>query len=381
MQSLIFHFFSPTFGQTQHRLTMIMTKNLVRRMTTARNVHLSCVPLKDCRYTSVAHLIKRLQSSATTEQSTSFRPYIDNNSSTTHFGYQEVPITEKEEHVKHVFENVADSYDVMNDLMSGGLHRAWKDYLLQTSSVETIASVVRRIQSQQDNSTLHKAEILQHNEELQKDTPPPQPAFQILDVAGGTGDISFRFLEAAGCVERSKSSGIDPIRITVCDINKEMLRVGEQRAVQRYGHNVIQQTKSLQFVEGNAQNLHQFSENTFDIYTIAFGLRNVTDVDLAIQEAHRVLKPGGRFMCLEFSQVPNQFLRTIYDTYSFHVIPAIGDLVANDRHSYQYLVESIRKFPNQEELLRRIDRVGFQLSTYTNMTGGIVALHEGWKPI
>jgi ubiquinone/menaquinone biosynthesis methyltransferase len=291
--------------------------------------------------------------------------------------------------VKHVFENVADSYDVMNDLMSGGLHRAWKDYLLHVSNVETIAAVVRRIQSQHDRSTIiHQEATTVHKLEspsqlLQPMSPSPQqsPLFQILDVAGGTGDIAFRFLESAGCVERSKSSGTDPIRITVCDINTEMLRVGEQRAIQRYGPNVIQQTKGLQFIEGNAQNLHQFPDNTFDIYTIAFGLRNVTDVDLAIQEAYRVLKPGGRFMCLEFSQVPNQYLRAIYDTYSFHVIPTIGEIVANDRHSYQYLVESIRKFSNQEELLRRMERVGFQLSTYTNMTGGIVALHEGWKPV
>jgi ubiquinone/menaquinone biosynthesis methyltransferase len=357
------------------RIGGAMMKNWIRRSNTG-SASLSFFPEKNYSYASMSHLTKRFQSSVTTEPSTSFPPYIDSNSSTTHFGFREVPITEKEQHVKHVFENVADSYDVMNDLMSGGLHRAWKDYLLQISSVETISSTVRRMVSQQDQFTINRTEIMPHTEELQ-----PPPAFQILDVAGGTGDIAFRFLEAAGCVERGKSSGLDPIRITVCDINAEMLRVGGQRAVQRYGHNVIQQTKSLQFIEGNAQNLHQFPDNTFDIYTIAFGLRNVTDVDLAIQEAYRVLKPGGRFMCLEFSQVPNQYLRTIYDTYSFHVIPTIGEIVANDRHSYQYLVESIRKFPNQEELLRRIDRIGFQLSSYTNMTGGIVALHEGWKPI
>ena len=348
----------------------ILMENWVRRSNTRRA---SLTVADRFRYVSRPYSPKRFQSTATTVPSTSsFRPYIDNNASTTHFGYQEVPITEKEQHVKHVFENVADSYDVMNDLMSGGLHRAWKDYLLQVSGVESIASMVRRIQSLQDHSASNNREELQL---------PQTPAFQILDVAGGTGDIAFRFLEAAGCVERSKSSGIDPIRITVCDINTEMLRVGEQRAIQRFGRNVIQQTNSLQFIEGNAQSLSQFPDNTFDIYTIAFGLRNVTDVDLAIQEAYRVLKPGGRYMCLEFSQVPNQYLRAIYDTYSFHVIPTIGEIVANDRHSYQYLVESIRKFPNQEELLNRIDRVGFQMSSYTNMTGGIVALHEGWKPI
>jgi ubiquinone/menaquinone biosynthesis methyltransferase len=299
------------------------------------------------------------------------RPYIESNASTTHFGYQQVPITEKEQHVKHVFENVADSYDVMNDLMSGGLHRAWKDHLLEISQVETISSVVRRVPTM-EQAQRSSSEPLRHQETR---------TFKILDVAGGTGDIAFRFLDAAGCVERAKSSGVDLIQITVCDINTEMLRVGEQRATQIYGRNVMDQTKALQFVEGNAQNLYQFADNTFDMYTIAFGLRNVTDVDLALQEAYRVLKPGGRFMCLEFSQVPNQFLRAIYDSYSFNIIPTIGAVVANDRHSYQYLVESIRKFPNQEELLHRINQRGFQMSKYTNLTGGIVALHEGWKPI
>lgn len=300
----------------------------------------------------------RSQSTAPIGTSDPLPPYL-NHADTTHFGYQQVPVAKKEEHVRSVFVNVADSYDVMNDLMSGGLHRAWKDYLLQLTQVEAIASTVRR---------MHLAE------------PQQQQPFQILDVASGTGDVAFRFVETAGCLERAKSSGLDEsIRITVCDINAEMLRVGEQRATQRFGRNVMDSSQALRFVEGNAQDLHQFPDNSFDLYTIAFGLRNVTDVDLALKEAHRVLKPGGRFMCLEFSQVPNIYLRAIYDSYSFHVIPTIGEIVAGDRDSYQYLVESIRKFPNQTELLQRIQHTGFQLSKYTDLTGGIVAIHEGWK--
>jgi ubiquinone/menaquinone biosynthesis methyltransferase len=310
----------------------------------------------------------RCQSTATTTSSDPLPPYLNHASETTHFGFQQVPVAKKEEHVRSVFENVADSYDVMNDLMSGGLHRAWKDYLLQLSQVEAIASTVRR-------------RHLSAPPEPQLEQNPPEP-FQILDVAGGTGDVAFRFVEAAGCLERAKSSGLDEcIRITVCDINAEMLRVGEQRATQRYGRNVMDSSQALRFVEGNAQDLHPFPDNTFDMYTIAFGLRNVTDVDLALKEAYRVLKPGGRFLCLEFSQVPNIYLRAIYDSYSFHVIPKIGEIVAGDRDSYQYLVESIRKFPNQTELLQRIQHTGFQLSKYTDLTGGIVAIHEGWKGI
>jgi ubiquinone/menaquinone biosynthesis methyltransferase len=312
------------------------------------------------RYTFEAAV---LRSHATTTSSDFLKPYLNNSEETTHFGYQQVPVAKKEEHVRSVFENVADSYDVMNDLMSGGLHRAWKDYLLQLSQVDAIRRMHLSVPPEPQLENM-------------------QPPFQILDVAGGTGDVAFRFVEAAGCLERAKSSGLDEsIRITVCDINTEMLRVGEQRATQRFGRNVIDSSQALRFVEGNAQNLFQFPDNTFDLYTIAFGLRNVTDVDLALKEAYRVLKPGGRFMCLEFSQVPNIYLRAVYDSYSFHVIPRIGEIVAGDRDSYQYLVESIRKFPSQSELLQRIQHAGFQLSKYTDLTGGIVAIHEGWKGV
>lgn len=277
-------------------------------------------------------------------------PYIKEGSAT-HFGFENIDIHEKEGRVRQVFDRVADNYDIMNDLMSGGLHRYWKDHLLEVSSVELLAKTTRSLKDK---------------------------TFSILDVAGGTGDVAFRFVDSAGLPERSKSTGLDPVQVTVCDINAEMLRVGETRARERYGSALID-NQALTFRQGNAQKLDNFKDNSYDLYTIAFGLRNVTDVDKALREANRVLKPGGRFMCLEFSQVPNELFRAIYDTYSFHVIPAMGEMVAQDRSSYQYLVESIRKFSNQEELVARMDQAGFQNTRYMNLTGGIVALHEGWK--
>jgi ubiquinone/menaquinone biosynthesis methyltransferase len=289
----------------------------------------------------------------------------DSTTTTTHFGFEQVNVTEKEQKVRQVFDNVADSYDVMNDFMSAGIHRLWKDHLLEASCVESMAKVVRR---SVDTGAAANDDCC-------------SSSLRILDVAGGTGDIAFRFIEAADCVERAKSSGIDPISVTVTDINLEMLRVGERRARQRYGNAILDETKALQFVPGNAQSLHNFDKDSFDLYTISFGLRNVTDINLALREALRVLRPGGRFMCLEFSQVPNPLLRQIYDLYSFNVIPAIGQAVANDRASYQYLVESIRRFPNQQDLVMRMNDAGFQATRYTNLSCGIVALHEGWKPL
>ena len=279
-------------------------------------------------------------------------PYVSGES--THFGFEEVPVGSKEARVRQVFENVAESYDVMNDFMSGGLHRLWKDYFVDLTKVSHMAKAVR--------TSLSTAQL------------------SVLDVAGGTGDIAFRMADAAQPMERSKSSDEDPVSITVCDINREMLRIGERRARERFGSAVLEETKLLSFVEGNAQSLTSFPDNSFDLYTIAFGLRNVTDVDMALREACRVLKPGGRYMCLEFSRVPNAILSQIYDSYSFHIIPSLGELVANDRPSYQYLVESIRQFSNQIELVARMEEAGFQHVKYTNLTGGIVAIHEGWKP-
>ena len=292
------------------------------------------------------------------------RPYISGSS--THFGFEQVQVGEKEGRVRQVFDNVANSYDIMNDLMSAGLHRCWKDYLLQVSAVESMARAVRR----------------QH---ASSSSPPSSKRLCILDVAGGTGDVAFRFVDAANCLERAKSSGKDPVQITVCDINAEMLRVGEARARQRYGNALLDETEALRFVQGNAQDLRASSElgddNSFDLYTIAFGLRNVTDVDQALREANRVLKPGGRFLCLEFSHPPNPVLQQLYDLYSFQIIPTMGQVVANDRDSYQYLVESIRKFSTQDELVVRMQRAGMEQVRYTNLTGGIVALHEGWKAL
>ena len=173
--------------------------------------------------------------------------------------------------------------------------------------------------------------------------------------------------------------------VTVCDASAGMLRVGEARARDRYGAALLDGTgptgaAALRFVEGNAERL-PFDEGSFDLYTIAFGLRNVTDVDAALREARRVLRPGGRFLCLEFSRVVNPMFRSVYDAYSFHAIPRLGEAVAGDAASYRYLVESIRKFCTQEELVGRIAAAGFEGVKYTNMTGGIVAVHEGWKPL
>ena len=238
------------------------------------------------------------------------------------FGYQSVEAGEKTARVKDVFSRVASKYDVMNDFMSGGVHRLWK------------RAFVRRIR--------------------------PQPWHEILDVAGGTGDISF-LLHKAG-----------QSHITVSDINPEMLKVGQARAADR---GLI---GKLQWREANAETL-PFADNSFDVYTIAFGLRNVTHIDQALAEAYRVLRPGGRFFCLEFSKPAYEPLRKMYDAYSFNVIPKIGGLVANDEASYQYLVESIRQFPHQQGLKLKLEDAGFKQAKFENLSGGIAAIHSGVK--
>ncbi|XP_072288527.1 2-methoxy-6-polyprenyl-1,4-benzoquinol methylase, mitochondrial [Eucyclogobius newberryi] len=276
----------------------------------------------------------------------------------THFGFDTVLEEEKAKKVYQVFENVAQKYDVMNDAMSLGIHRLWKDVLLHIMN--------------------------------------PQPGARLLDVAGGTGDIAFRFLEYVKSQEEkmrrkeasvlqtpswqdistnySDEQGTEPqeSKAVVCDINKEMLKVGKQKAD---GMGI---TSGLSWVVGDAEEL-PFGDDEFDIYTIAFGIRNVTHIEQALQEAHRVLKPGGRFMCLEFSKMSNPLLSKIYDAYSFQVIPVLGEVIAGDWKSYQYLVESIRKFPDQEEFKTMIDDAGFYCVRYHNLTGGIVALHSGFK--
>ena len=240
------------------------------------------------------------------------------------FGHKKVSAEEKTRLVRDVFDSVADKYDLMNDLMSGGVHRLWKDRF------------VRMIR--------------------------PRPEWRYLDVAGGTGDIAFRIKKAAN----------PAAPITIFDLNAEMLEVGRNRAIDRGW------IDGFEWVTGNAENL-PFPDNSFDVYTIAFGLRNVTRIDTALAEAHRVLKPGGRFFCLEFSRVEEPFLAKIYDAWSFRAIPRIGQVVAKDRKSYQYLIESIRKFPKQAELTRRMERAGLGNSRFTNLSFGTVAVHQGWK--
>jgi demethylmenaquinone methyltransferase/2-methoxy-6-polyprenyl-1,4-benzoquinol methylase len=245
------------------------------------------------------------------------------------FGNERVAPEEKTGRVRAVFESVASRYDLMNDLMSGGVHRLWKAQLI--AQVKPRADAV------------------------------------YLDVAGGTGDIAFRYLESLPDKRPSESGSV-----TVCDINPSMLDVGRERAAKR-GF-----ADRIEWVEGNAEHL-PFADNSVDTYTIAFGLRNVTDIDAALRDAHRVLKPGGRFFCLEFSRVVLPGLREAYDQFSFKVIPRIGQLVAKDRESYQYLVESIRRFPPQKALAKRMEKAGFDLVSVRNLSAGIAAIHAGWK--
>ncbi|XXG78834.1 hypothetical protein AAC387_Pa09g0012 [Persea americana] len=257
----------------------------------------------------------------------------------TSFGFKEVPEEEKGRMVGNVFSSVAANYDLMNDLMSVGLHRLWKDRLV---------------------SKLH-----------------PFPGMKHLDVAGGTGDIAFRVLESVNNVSsRALHSDElqDETQIYVCDINPNMLSVGKKRALERgLGGN-----HTLLWVEGDAEAL-SFGDCSMDGYTIAFGIRNVTHIEKALAEAYRVLKRGGRFLCLELSHVELPVLKQLYDYYSFSIIPAMGELVASDRESYQYLVESIRQFPTQDTFAGMISDAGFQKVEYENLVGGVVAIHSGLK--
>jgi demethylmenaquinone methyltransferase/2-methoxy-6-polyprenyl-1,4-benzoquinol methylase len=244
---------------------------------------------------------------------------------TTHFGFEAVPLGDKQERVNDVFRSVARRYDVMNDLMSAGLHRAWKDALV---------TALR---------------------------PPKRRPFRLLDVAGGTGDVAFRVLDAGGPLTQ----------VTVLDINGDMLAVGRERAGTRY-------EGRIDFVEGNAEAL-PLADNSFDGYSIAFGIRNVPRLEAALAEAYRVLGRGGHFLCLEFSHVDVPGLDALYDAYSFNVIPALGRVVAGDADSYRYLVESIRRFPSRAAFTRMIEAAGFRRVTCRSMSGGIVAIHSGWK--
>jgi len=252
-------------------------------------------------------------------------PSADDTSTT--FGFRRIDETERQGLVNRVFASVAERYDVMNDLMSGGLHRLWKRDLIGTLN-----------------------------------PPRGDQPFHLLDVAGGTGDISLRYVRASG-----------PNAVaTLCDISPEMIAVGERRVAEAGLQNRIS------FKEGNAEEL-PFADRSFDAYTIAFGIRNVTHIDKALAEAYRVLKIGGRFLCLEFSHVDVPILDRLYDFHSFEVIPRIGQAVAGDADSYRYLVESIRKFPNQEKFATLIRNAGFERVSCRNLTGGVAAIHSGWK--
>ena len=242
---------------------------------------------------------------------------------TTHFGFETVPEGEKAGRVQGVFTSVANKYDIMNDVMSGGIHRIWKDAMMDWLA--------------------------------------PRAGQKLLDVAGGTGDISFRFLKRAGYGHA-----------TVLDLTESMLVEGRKRA------EAAQMVDQLDWITGDAMAL-PFEDNTFDVYTISFGIRNVTRPQDALNEAYRVLKPGGRLMVLEFSQLPNPAMQKAYDLYSFNVIPRMGQIIANDRDSYQYLVESIRNFPDQETFLGMVRAAGFDNAKYRNLTMGVACLHSGWK--
>ena len=242
------------------------------------------------------------------------------------YGFQQVGEGEKQPLVDHVFHRVAERYDLMNDLMSAGMHRLWKDALVAWLN------------------------------------PPGRPGWKALDMAGGTGDIAFRILEAGG----------EKANVTVADINASMLAVGRERA-EKLGH-----AANTDFIEANAEAL-PFNDNTFDAYTISFGIRNVPHIDRALQEAFRVLKTGGRFMCLEFSEVEMPVLDRAYEAWSFNAIPAIGRSVIGDAEPYRYLVESIAKFPSQADFADMIRSAGFERVTWRSYSAGIAACHSGWK--
>src|SRR5215470_8975190 len=244
-----------------------------------------------------------------------------------HFGFRSVGIDHKQAMVDEVFDRVAPRYDLMNDLLSGGLHRVWKDIL---------ATAVN--------------------------PPRNERPFSALDVAGGTGDVAFRIAEAGGA----------GTRVTVCDINEEMLAVGRERAAQRGLEGRVS------FMAGNAESL-PFPDRDFDACTIAFGIRNVPRIDVALAEFFRVLKPGSRFLCLEFSTVDVPVLDAAYDFYSFNVIPALGRAVTGNAEAYRYLVESIRHFPKPTAVADMITAAGFRRAGFRLLTGGVVALHSGWR--
>jgi len=254
-----------------------------------------------------------------------------NHSKTASFGFRDVPEAEKEGLVREVFSSVAARYDLMNDVMSGGIHSIWKDAMVEWLN--------------------------------------PRPGWRVLDVAGGTGDIAFRISEMSR--HKGSKSGGGEAAITVCDINADMLGEGRRRAEAK-GEN------GIEWICGDAEKL-PFPDNHFDAYTIAFGIRNVTHIDAALREAWRVLKPGGRFLCLEFSKVNIPGLDAIYDAYSFKLLPKMGSMVAGDADSYRYLAESIRRFPPPEQFARMIGEAGLGQVKIRTLSGGIAAMHSAWR--
>ncbi|OJD19295.1 hypothetical protein AJ78_00744 [Emergomyces pasteurianus Ep9510] len=266
---------------------------------------------------------------------------------TTHFGFETVPEAEKEARVGAVFSSVASSYDTMNDFMSLGIHRLWKDHFVR---------------------------VLNPGSRYPGNSAAGEQRWSILDVAGGTGDIAFRMLDHATNINNDHNT-----RVTIADINPDMLAEGKKRSLETPYYN----TDRLSFMQGNAESIPTVPDNSIDLYTVAFGIRNFTDKQAALNEAFRVLKPGGVFACLEFSKVTNGLFDQIYKQWSFSAIPLIGHLVAGDRPSYQYLVESIEKFPSQEEFRSMIQTAGFMTPGrgYENLTMGIAAIHKGVKPL
>ena len=264
--------------------------------------------------------------------------YSNLHNNQTHFGFQTIDTNTKSSLVGQVFSSVASKYDIMNDLMSVGMHRIWKNKM-----VEEIKFV-------------------------------PQESYKIIDVAGGTGDIALRILKKfeKDNANIAKKNNEENIKIEIVDINAKMLEVGEARAVDN---------KLFRGLNFNCQDGESLSylDNSFDYYTIAFGIRNFTNIQNGLNEAFRVLKAGGKFICLEFSQVNNLAVAKIYDFYSFKAIPKIGNLVAKDQPSYQYLVESIRKFPNQDNFKKMIEKAGFSNVSFSSLNFGVVAIHIGWK--
>ncbi|XP_023941985.1 2-methoxy-6-polyprenyl-1,4-benzoquinol methylase, mitochondrial [Bicyclus anynana] len=254
----------------------------------------------------------------------------------THFGFETVNEDEKTKKVHQVFETVADKYDLMNDVMSLGVHRVWKDIFMMRLA--------------------------------------PTPGTKLLDMAGGTGDISFRYLNYLKNKDLSASD--KPSSVTVCDINQHMLDVGKARA-ERQGYSK-EPSVHMEWLCADAERL-PLADDTYSAYTVSFGIRNCTRVDKVLEEAYRVLQPGGRFLCLEFSQLPNSTMQWMYDQYSFQMIPVMGQLIAGQWKPYKYLVESIRQFPDQEKFKSMIEEAGFRQVTYENLTFGICAIHSGFK--